>query len=481
MMLNGGTYKQRSQWLLTGHGPWVITRITLPMLPGVLALLLLDFVDSLLVSEMGTHSMAALGFSIPITNTLFGVIVGFSIGLVCIITKGVATHSCRQIKKNMIIVLLASAIIGLAISGVGLLTLEHTLGMLGARLDQNSLNVWLPIRDTAHEFLVIRYFGFTSWMLSFMCIAVFRALGHMQLAATVFCMWSILTLGLDYFFVRINPVNPEFGLQGIAWGHLISDSFIAVLLIILIVIKERLSLKILTDKALHILPVIRSFLRQSLPAIAYSSIIAMSAVWVTVLASCGGAKAVATFSIINRLEPLILVVPMALTMSIPVFAGHNWSAGLFKRTQKNILTSLQFIVFFQMALYILLVILFGDWGYWFGTTVPTDPLLSLYLFIVPVSYGALGVSMVATSALNALGYSNQALLLNAERVMVCYLPCTFLGYWLAGPSGILLGMCIGNILAGIFAHRRLGLIMNSKKNVLLSQSIQSYPLNRGSI
>ncbi len=449
-MLGSETYRRQSEWLLKGHYLRVLAKITLPMLPGVLALLLLDFIDSLLVSQIGTVVMTALGLSIPLTNLLFGVIVGFSIGLVCILTKLISSAQCEDVKRQILGVLVASLCIGVALTVFGLVTVDTALDLLGMKFHASELGEWGGIRSQAQEYMQLRYIGFCSWMLAFMCVGVFRALGHTRTAAIIFCVWSLLTIVLDSILV-----GESLGLLGLAWGHLISDSLVSVVTLAYIFNREGLSCRAIYGRPLAFIRLFRTLAVMSLPAIAYNTMIAASLAWVTVLVSNKGTEAVATFTIINRLEPLLLLLPMALTMSLPVFVGHNWSAGLYQRTQSGLRACLKFIVIFQFIVYMFLIGAYGVWQYGVNDERPKDALLIVFIFIVPLSYGALGVSMMVTSSLNALGYCRLALAVSFDRIVLCYLPCVTVGYLFWGLLGVFIGMSVGNVLAGLLAYRTL--------------------------
>ncbi len=66
----------------------------------------------------------------------------------------------------------------------------------------------------------------------------------------------------------------------------------------------------------------------------------------------------------------------------------------------------------------------------------------LVRFMLP-SYAALGVCMLVVSAGNALGWPLRAMLMSAARLFVFYLPCLWIGTWLAGLTGLAAGAAWG--------------------------------------
>jgi Na+-driven multidrug efflux pump len=78
---------------------------------------------------------------------------------------------------------------------------------------------------------------------------------------------------------------------------------------------------------------------------------------------------------------------------------------------------------------------------------------SLYLLIVPVSFGAQGVVLIASSSFNALGRPLPSAVLTLTRMFVLYVPLAFLGRALAGPLGIFTAACIANFISAFWGLR----------------------------
>jgi Na+-driven multidrug efflux pump len=79
----------------------------------------------------------------------------------------------------------------------------------------------------------------------------------------------------------------------------------------------------------------------------------------------------------------------------------------------------------------------------------------IYLMIVPISYGAWGVLMMASAIFNALGKPFRSTAMSIMRMFVIYIPLALLGNKLLGLPGIFIATCLSNILAGL-----LGVIWN---------------------
>ena len=76
---------------------------------------------------------------------------------------------------------------------------------------------------------------------------------------------------------------------------------------------------------------------------------------------------------------------------------------------------------------------------------------------MPVSYGALGVVFVFSSAFNALGKPLPSVVMALTRLLLLYLPLAYIGSYLFGVPGIFGAACLSNAAIGlgtVLWHRR---------------------------
>ena len=76
----------------------------------------------------------------------------------------------------------------------------------------------------------------------------------------------------------------------------------------------------------------------------------------------------------------------------------------------------------------------------------------IFLIILPISYGFLGISWLVNSVFNALNRPLRASLVIVLHLFAFVLPLAYLGSKLYGLKGIFIGMAVGNALVGIFSY-----------------------------
>ena len=76
----------------------------------------------------------------------------------------------------------------------------------------------------------------------------------------------------------------------------------------------------------------------------------------------------------------------------------------------------------------------------------------LYLMIVPVSYGAWGILMMASATFNSLGRPLVSTFMSVVRMFVIYVPLAYIGqlYW--GVGGIFGAAALSNAVMGLIGY-----------------------------
>ena len=77
---------------------------------------------------------------------------------------------------------------------------------------------------------------------------------------------------------------------------------------------------------------------------------------------------------------------------------------------------------------------------------------TLFLWIVPVSYGTYGMVMIMNAAFNGMGKPMPAVMVSVSRMAIIYVPLALVGDRLFGIAGIFGAYAIANVISGVFAY-----------------------------
>ncbi|MEC8224937.1 MAG: MATE family efflux transporter, partial [Pseudomonadota bacterium] len=173
----------------------------------------------------------------------------------------------------------------------------------------------------------------------------------------------------------------------------------------------------------------------------------------TALVAKHGPEAVAAFGVGSRIESIASLVVLALSMTLPPFVSQNFGAGKFERVKEAYSKTLKFVMIWQFAIYILLLLTSGFIADVFGKEQAVMDVIKLFIYILPLSYGQQGVIILSNSSFNALHKPMNALILSVVRLFVFYVPFAYIGSEIAGLTGLFIGAAIGNLFTAMVAYK----------------------------
>ena len=296
------------------------------------------------------------------------------------------------------------------------------------------------------DYLDIWYLGCIFLVVMIAVNASIRATGNTKLPSLIMLLSAVINGILDPLLIFGLGPFPEMGIEGAALATLISWLF-AFVVIVRALIKNDLLKFTLPD---NLLSAWNNLIRLGIPAALTNMLGPLANGILVAWVAAYGTQAVAAYGVGSRLEPLALIVIMALTASLPPFVGQNFGARKFDRIEKALKTSILFVVAWLLAVYILLVLLADPISQVFSDEQEVREIIKTFLYILPISYTGLGICLVTTSTINALHKPKYSLLITILRLFVLYIPLAWAGHTWFGLHGIFWGCAIGNLLIGLY-------------------------------
>ena len=404
-----------------------LLKLSLPMVWGVLSILAFSLADTYFVAKLGTKELAAISFTFPVVSVLSSIATGLGTGVSSVVARVIGKGDRLQVQRLTTDSLLLSLVVVGILSTLGLNTIEPLFSGLGAKSELLPL-IW--------DYMSIWYLGMFFLVIPLVGNSAIRASGNTLVPSIIMTLAAGINIVLDPLFIFGWGMIPALGLRGAAIASLISRIGTLVASLAFLHFKEKLLIFRLPSWQ-TLIKSWRSLLSVGLPATATSLISPLSVSFATSLIAQYGTEAVAGFGLASRLEFLALIIPLAISASIGPFVGQNWGAQLYSRVKRSL--KLSFI--FCLSWGVLAALLFGAMASGLAALFDSDPEVvnnaSVYLTLVPISYGALGIVLTASSALNALGKPMLALAMSLFRLLLIYLPLAYLGSKLFGIYGIL--------------------------------------------
>ena len=127
-------------------------------------------------------------------------------------------------------------------------------------------------------------------------------------------------------------------------------------------------------------------------------------------------------------------------------------AGKHDRIVEALSVTAWFAFLFGLAAALVLALFAEQLAGLFSDSPDVVAVTALYLWIVPISYGAAGIVMVANAIFNGIGLPGRGVIVSVTRMVVLYVPAAYLGAWLFDLPGIFAAAALANLAVGIGSY-----------------------------
>jgi putative MATE family efflux protein len=281
--------------------------------------------------------------------------------------------------------------------------------------------------------------------------AAIRATGDTKTPAMIMMVAVGANVALDPLLIFGLGVFPGLGLAGAALATVIARATTLVASLWVLVVRERMIVWS-RPRLGEIWGSWKQILYVGLPAAGTNVLVPVSVGIITGMVASYGPQAVAALGVGSRIESLGMAPVMALASVLTPFVGQNWGAGRLDRVKLSVSYTQRLAMVWGALLFVILAALGRPIALLFNDDASVVATLVDYLWIVPLSYGLLGVLMLTNAVLNALTRPIQAALLTLLRLFGLYVPLAFVGSALFGLRGIFAAAAVANVMAGVAAY-----------------------------
>lgn len=418
-------------------------KLAIPMVWGILSILAFSLADTYFVAQLGTQELAAISFTFPVVNVLSNVAMGLGIGASSMISRAIGEGDRQKVQRLTTDSLLLSLLVVVLLVAIGLATIQPVFTALGAGPD---------ILPLVRDYMSIWYLGMAFIVVPMVGNSAIRASGNTLVPGLIMMFAAGANILLDPALIFGWGALPALGLKGAAIATTLSYSSTLVASLLFLHFRERL----LSFQRPHLSTMLsnwQSLMQVGVPAIATNLIAPLSVGVIVSLLSGYGAEAVAGFGLASKLESVALIIPIALAASLGPFVGQNFGAQQRGRINRSLQLTFWFCLGWGAMVAVVLGFKATAIATWFNPSLDVIASARIYLAIVPISYGALGMVLAASSAFNAMGKPIPALGMSLSRLLVLYLPLAYLGSWLFGIAGIYGAACLANVFVGLWVWR----------------------------
>lgn len=418
-----------------------LSDLAIPTFFGIITILSFNLVDTYFVGLLGTIPLAAISFTIPVSFIVMNLAMGLGIGTSASLARLIGEGRIEDARRFTTHALLLSVVLVVALAIVGIVTIDPLFKALGA--EDHLLSI-------IREFMTIWYGGVGFLVIPMVGNAAIRATGDTRTPSKIMAIAGVMNGIVDPLLIFGLGPFPKLGVAGAAISTVIAWMFSCCASIWTLYHREKLldlnfpSLKELFNNWKPVLHI-------GIPASATNMLAPISTALLTALVARYGHTSVAGFGVGSRIEPVALVILMALSSSLTPFIGQNLGAGLHDRIKEGVRISYGFSLAFGTIVGVTLALLSPFIGMLFSEDENVRDIIQLYLIIIPPTFGAQGLIMLSVSTLNSMGRAIQSLWINITRLLILGLPLAYLGSELMGIKGIFFGTALANIAVGAWS------------------------------
>lgn len=419
-----------------------LIRLTVPMIWGIAVIISFQLVDMFFIARLGVDELAAVSFTFPVTYAIFAMSIGFGIATSSVLSRLLGEERMEDVSRvlmhGLILVFLALVVV----TCIGLFFQDALFSVMGAKGN---------LLEMATSYMSI-------WYLSAILVAVplvgnsaLRAGGDAVSPAIVMTVAAIINCILDPILIFGLLGAPRLEIEGAAWASVIGNS-VALLLGLYFLSKRPGYLNWkwcfcfdrFGNSAKRLLSI-------ALPVSLTQAMGPLINGVITALLAGFGAKAVAAFGIVNRVEAFAFIVIMALSTGMAPVIGQNFGAKKYERVFETLRKCIRFSVFWSLGVAAVLYI-FGETIAAIFTSEPeVVRIASLFFAIVPVTYACRNLIYGWSSAFNAMGQPKKSFTMIMIEMIICMLPAVLIGAQY-GIAGIFIAIAIVHVVTGLGVH-----------------------------
>ena len=410
-----------------------VTVMSLTSAVGITAVFLVDFVDMIFISMLGSAELAAaVGYagSILFFTTSFSI--GMAIAVGALVAQSLGAGDEAQARARSTHGLIYGVTIGAVFAAFVWVNIPLFVGWIGATGDTAHLATgYLRIVVPSLPFLVVGMMGG----------GILRAHGDARRAMMATIYGGAVNAVLDPILIF------GFGLDltGAALASVAAR----------VVIGMTAVLPILRHHGGFSRPDLVGMLRDVRPlvAIGFPAILTQLATpvgqaIVTRSMAQYGQEAVAGMAIVGRLMPVSFAVIFALSGAVGPILGQNYGAGRFDRVRAGFNAALIFAGAVIVGVAAVLFVVRGPIADLFSATGVARDLVYLFCGPLALLFFFNAVLFISNAAFNNLGHPFYSTGMNWGRNTIAMVPLVWLGAALFGAPGVLIGQALAGVLFG---------------------------------
>lgn len=401
---------------------------------GLVSIFLVDAVDFWMITQLGDERLvSAITFAGALLYLTFSLTLGMTIAIGALVARLLGMNDATEARELATSALAFGQFVSFITATLFWFLAPFFLSQLGAKGETLEF-------ATSYFRIVIMAMPLSTFGL--MCSGLLRAHGDARRAMTVTISAGAVNFVLDLIFI----FGFGWGLEGAALASV--GARIATVIVAVVPIYRHYG-GLAPFKRSRMVPDLGPILGLALPAMLTNAATPIGGVIVTTILSPYGDSVMAGYGAIGRTVPLLFCVIFAISGAVGPIVGQNFGAGNYQRVRETIKAGVRFAVLYTVGAWALYLLLNGFMSDSFNLTDEGRSLLFWFAVLVAPMWAFTGALFISNAAFNNLKRPLWSSYMNWGRNTIGLAPFVFLGAWIAGPVGVIVGQGMGGVIFGV--------------------------------
>jgi putative MATE family efflux protein len=419
---------------VSGH----IFSLMLPMMLGMVAIVINNLAGAFFIARVSTDQLAAISFTFPVAFIIGSIAIALGTGTSAVAARLFGSGQREDVQHITLHAMMLAVACGLVVLAIGLVTIDPLFRLLGA--DENVLHY-------IHDYMVIYYWGSIFVVAPMIANSVLRAAGDAKRPAMLMTAAAVMNIVFAPIMIFGLFGFPRLEIRGAALSGVVANVVTFAAAVYFVMHKERL-VNLRAPAFDKLADSWRRILHVGIPALTSSLMAPLTTAFITSQVAMFGHEAVAGFGIASRMEGLTAMALMSLSAAMTPFTGQNFGAKRFDRVGEGVNFAFRFSWIYGIGVAVAMWLLGGLIVDLFDVAPGARQTALLHMWIVPISYTGLGMSMTTNGAFNAMGKPMAAMWVSLSRTVAVYAPLAWILSRLFGVTGIFVAAAAANFIAG---------------------------------
>lgn len=443
--INGAKEKENKNdniAIVMGDPKRAIRKLSWPIMVSMLVTFAYNLADTIWVAGLGTESLAALGFFMPIFLIIIGLGNGIGAGTNSLIARAIGAKNKKKADNAAMHGIIITVAISIIAPIILIFFLNDILLLMGAG----------SVAPLTSEYATIILIGLITLLLPSVGASILRSEGDVNRAMNVMIITAVLNIVLDPIFIYVLNL----GLRGAAYATLLSSLISVIIIFYWLLVKKDTYLNVSMEDFNWSPGIVKEIISIAIPSTSETITISIVSLVINfILSVTAGPMGVAVYTAGWRIVNLAMIPHIGLGTATLTVIGAAYGGRKFKK----LITGYDYSIKLGLGISIvsgIIIFIFAPQISMIFSYADTNliPAISDFLRILCIFCIALPLGIVSSATFQGLGKGFIALFLTVQRALLFEVIFMYMFAFTLnmGTSGVWWGLSLGGLVGYLISY-----------------------------